>query len=78
MDICNVEEENDSIQKELGISSEIDCDWNAIKQRLKDRMSRYTDETMELDKERMDVLLQRLQSRLGMSKEAIYKLLSES
>lgn len=56
---------------------ELKGDWNDIKGRLRKQYASLTDKDVFFEKGKQDEMLDRIQQKLGVSKEEIQKLIAE-
>ena len=56
--------------------TEFDGNWNAIKGRLKQKFSVFTDDDLLLIDGKKDEIIERLQIKVGKTKKEIHKLIS--
>ena len=57
--------------------TKIKGDWKEIKGKLKQQFATLTDDDLLFEEGKEDELLGRLQAKLGIQKEEIYKMISE-
>ena len=58
-------------------SAELVSDWNEIKEKLRRQFSTLTDEDLLMEDGNQDVLLGKLEAKLGMPRKEIYDMISQ-